>query len=179
MVAALNLTGAIYGRLTCVGPAGSDRHGKRLWAFNCECGGSITTVGSQVKNVKVVSCGCRAREVGQANAIAGRDKIAASKRKHGGHGIPEYFVWKTMRQRCSNPNNKDYSQYGGRGVVVCPQWADFRAFFSDMGPRPSDSHSIDRIDPDGPYAPDNCRWATASMQRLNQRRMKNNGNLTL
>lgn len=179
MVAPLNIAGQKFGRLTCVGPAGADRHGKRLWLFNCDCGGSTVTVGSQAKNGKVVSCGCRAREVGRDNAIAGRAKIAASKTTHGWHGRPEYFVWKTMRQRCSNQNSKDYPDYGGRGIQICERWADFSAFITDMGARPSDGHSIDRIDPNGNYCPENCRWATASEQRLNQRRNKSNGNITL
>jgi len=179
MVAPIDLSGTKHGRLTCVGPAGSDRHGKRLWHFTCDCGGSITTVGSQVKNGKVVSCGCRAREVGRDNAIAGRAKIAASKTKHSLHFTPEYKVWKSMRQRCNNPKSTDFALYGGRGIYVSDRWSDFANFISDMGPRPSDDYSIDRINVDGPYAPDNCRWATAREQRLNQRRNQANGNLSL
>jgi hypothetical protein len=79
----------------------------------------------------------------------------------------EYNSWCSMRNRCSNPNNIGFANYGGRGVTVCERWADFAAFLADMGPRP-DGHTLDRIDPDGNYEPGNCRWVTRLEQRHNR-----------
>lgn len=84
--------------------------------------------------------------------------------------IPEYAVWRSMKQRCSNPKNPSYLHYGGRGITVCERWrASFRDFLNDMGSRPSVTHSIDRRENDGHYEPGNCYWATAHEQRVNSR----------
>lgn len=89
----------------------------------------------------------------------------------GGSGTPEYRAWSGMRSRCYNNTVKQYQHYGARGVTVCERWRhDFQAFLSDMGKRPSANHSLDRIDVDGHYEPDNCRWATRIQQANNTRR---------
>jgi len=100
------------------------------------------------------SCGCLARQAAKT---------------HGMVRAPEYGVWRNMYQRCTNPNNPQYHNYGGRGIKVCQRWREsFENFYADMGPRPSSQHSIDRINTNGDYTPSNCRWATPVQQSNNK-----------
>jgi hypothetical protein len=87
---------------------------------------------------------------------------------HGQSRTPEYKVWASMWQRCTNPKNVRYGRYGGRGIGICERWEKFENFFADMGLRPSNGHSIDRKDNEGNYEPSNCHWATRSEQQNNK-----------
>ena len=91
---------------------------------------------------------------------------------HGMYRTPEYKAWAQMKDRCFNPNHKRYSDYGGRGITVCDRWLNSKHFLADMGSRPTAEHSLDRIDNDGNYCPDNCRWATKTEQENNKRNNK-------
>ena len=96
-------------------------------------------------------------------------KIVANRVKHGKWGSPEYWAWASLRQRCLNPANPQFHDYGGRGITVCPEWAnDFMAFYNH-GPRPSPRYSIDRKDNNKGYEPGNVRWAVRGDQQRNRR----------
>lgn len=95
--------------------------------------------------------------------------------KHGLCHVPEYIVFQGMRQRCYDPKQEYYVNYGGRGIKICDRWlADFKNFYDDMGPRPTPRHQIDRIDNDKDYSPDNCRWVECKDNLLNKGEYKNN-----
>jgi hypothetical protein len=106
------------------------------------------------------------------------DPLALPIRTHRRHGLkhhPLYTIWSKMWDRCRNPANKDFARYGGRGIVVCSQWADPEQFIGDMSPRPAGT-TLDRKDNDGPYSPENCQWATRTQQMRNCRQTKINLN---
>ena len=89
--------------------------------------------------------------------------------RHGLSKTPEYNAWVNMKARCLNPNHKAYSDYGGRGISVCDRWLNLENFLADMGSRPTAKHSLDRIDNNGDYSAENCKWSTKAEQSNNQR----------
>lgn len=167
--------GTKFGRLTVAGPwfVIPDQRGRRhkVAVLDCDCGKSTTARRQDLRSGQQQSCGCRAAEITAARNRANTKH--GQSRRYTTNGLkretPEYNCWAGMIQRCENPKHTSYYRYGGRGIRVCDRWRNsFEAFFEDMGPRPSDDHSIDRIDVSGNYEPENCRWLTTVEQERNK-----------
>lgn len=144
----LNLVDQRFGRLTALRYVE-----KGKWFCKCDCGTTITVITTNLTKGNSKSCGCARRE-----ALF----------KHGMGKTPMYHAWQGIRQRCENPKNQAFPNYGGRGIKVCDRWQEFPNFLADMGIRP-DGMELDRIDNDGDYAPENCRWVTPKANLRNKR----------
>lgn len=125
---------------------------------DCSCGKEIFTRESHIKIGRVSSCGCFKK-----------DYLSKKSKTHGLSHTPEHKTWLAIHQRCNNPNNPDYHNYGGRGLKVSEKWDKFEDFLRDMGIRPTDRHSIERKNNELGYSPENCIWATSKEQSRNKR----------
>lgn len=153
----IDLAGQRFGRLLALSHSIEAR--RTFWLCRCDCGVTVRVGRQNLRSGATTSCGCWAAE-----------STAARSTTHGLRRVPEYAVWAMMRQRCNNPNFPAYKHYGGRGITICERWHQFTDFYADMGSRPSPEHELDRINNDGPYSPENCRWTTSTVNRNNTRR---------
>lgn len=161
--APLDLCGLRFGKLLVMAEAGRDKYMNRLWRCQCVCGHETVVPRGSLVGGNTRSCGCLQPET-----------VKAIFTQHGGtsggHSSPEHTAWWNMIQRCRNPAHPKYKDYGARGITVCAEWKEsFQNFLRDLGRRPSDDHTLERVNNAQGYHRRNCKWATHREQQQNRR----------
>lgn len=162
----IDLTGEVFGRLTVVKRNGS-RYKVPLRECKCECGSTCYVVSKSLLNGSTRSCGCYRHE-------CERETLSKSRITHGQSHTRLYRTWTNMLARCSNPKESHYPDYGGRGITVCDKWRNFETFAKWANNNGyTEALTIDRINVNGNYEPNNCRWTTMAVQNRNKRTTRN------
>ena len=159
-----NLTGMRFNKLLVIRYEGIRSKGRERfsrWLCKCDCGNETIALGIHIKIGNTKSCGCLSIEHAR--------NMGFSKRTHGLSKSKERYAWEHMIKRCYSKTTDQFKNYGARGIIVCERWHIFENFIEDMGMATSKKHSLDRIDVNGNYCKDNCRWATQKQQQQNRR----------
>jgi len=158
----IDLYGERFGRLVVVSREENSRNGHARWRCKCDCGKEVIVQSCDLRCRKQISCGCYNNE---------RFLKEQRQTKHGLRNHKLYGVWRSMKERCTVETHSAYKDYGGRGITVCEEWSDnFQAFYKwAMSHGYREGLTIDRIDNDQGYYPENCRWVTMAVQNANKR----------
>lgn len=158
----IDLTGQKFGRLTVIERAKNAKYSSVRWLCQCDCGQQTVVTAGNLKNNHTRSCGCLRRDINSKIHYIHGYSHSKNKRNE------IYTIWKDIVKRCNNSNCNNYENYGGRGIRICNKWLKFINFLEDMGERPR-GMSVDRINNDGDYCPENCKWSTRKEQNRNSR----------